>query len=128
MDGDGGFACEAERVGERDGHHVAGVAHIVGGDPFPEAELLLGDHGFGVEDGEDVFDLVGGDLVVDAANQGGVEFFAAELNHDALSDADVVVVFVGDAVGVGSWDVERQQDLSEQGGHSGGSLCCFGRE
>ena len=119
MDGDGRLAGQPEGGGQRDGHDIPHIAHVVVGNPLPETKERLADDRFGIEDGEDVLDTVMGHLFVETAHYGGVEFAGAELNHDPLADLDVVVVLLWHTVGVGAVDVKGEYDISVVCDHVG---------
>ena len=114
MDDDEGLAGEAESRGDSDGHHVAGVAHIVGCHPFPKEELAFGDDGLEVEDGEDILGGVFGYLFVDAPDEGGIEPLVAELDDDPLPHPNGVVVFEGDAIGVGAGQMQGKENIDKK--------------
>ena len=125
MDDDERLAGETQRGRQSDGHNIARKAHVVGGHPFPEAELAFGDDRFEVENGEDVLGTVCGHLVVDASHEGRIESFGAELDHDTLPHTHRFLVFDGEPVGVSSWKVKRQKYVNKKHSEVRVFLCCF---
>ena len=94
MNGHGTLAGQLQTSRQGYRHHIAGIAHVIVGQPIPEVHLALGDDRFDVQNGSDVFRFPIRRMLMYAANQGGIQLLAAELHHHPLSGLYFPVVFL----------------------------------
>ena len=117
MDGDCRLAGQPEGGGQRNGHHIARVAHVVSGNPFPEPQLVLVHNGVDVENRQHIFYRIVRHLLVHTPHHGAVQPLGAELHHHALPHADGIVILLRHTVGIGVVDVKWQYDVDKKSFH-----------
>ena len=117
MDGDRRLARQPESGGQRNGHHIAHVAHVVGGNPFPELQLVLVHNGFDVEYRQHIFYRVVRHFLVHSPHHSAVQSLGTELHHHTLPHADGIVILLRHTVGIGVVDVKWQYDVDKKSFH-----------